>query len=288
MHNLLFDENGIWQVFERTMLHAKDLEKAVNYLSQKNPLVTHIGISTENDFKTAYPVDFELIYQHFPHIKSFWVRCLLSENTDISPLYHFKNLETLMWRENPIALELAKFPKLNEFYFDGTKQNIDFKNNNIKILGADSVSDLSFLQDFSNVEKLILRVYRGTDLKGIEQLTKLNDLTISSAKKITDIQNISQCYNLIVFEFEGFDKNLDLSPLSVTNIWGLYLHNVIKTCDFVEQMQCLTNITIKEILDDDLLPLLNSKTLDYVYLYKHKKSYNCSKKVFQERFPIQV
>lgn len=70
MHNL-FDKNGIWQVLESTMLHAKDLEKAVNYLSQKNPLVTHIGISTENDFKTAYPVDFELIYQHFSQYSIF-------------------------------------------------------------------------------------------------------------------------------------------------------------------------------------------------------------------------
>lgn len=35
MHNLLFDENGIWQVLERTMLNVNNLEKAVNYLKSK-------------------------------------------------------------------------------------------------------------------------------------------------------------------------------------------------------------------------------------------------------------
>lgn len=216
------------------------------------------------------------------------MRCLLSENTDISPLYHFKHLEKMIWCENSVALELAKFPALHEFYFDAIQHNIDFKNNKIKILGADHILDLLFLKDFPSVEELTLRVYLGSNLQGIEQLTKLNNLTIHSAKKITDIQHISQCFNLATFEFESFNKNLDLSPLSTTNLCGLYLHNAIKTCSFVEQMQCLTNITIKEILDDDLLPLLNSKTLDYAYLYKHKKSYNCSKKVFQERFPSQA
>lgn len=286
MHHL-FNEHGIWRVFDDVLLlNVNELEKAVNYLSQKNPAAAHIGISAENDFKTAFLVDFDLIYRHLPHIQSFWVRCSLHKDTDISPLYRFENLEKLTWGENAIALELGKFPQLKKFYFDGTKQHqIDFRNKQIRTLGVDGVADLSFLKDFPSVEKLILRAYRGTDLKGIGHLTRLNDLDILGAKKITDIQHLAECLDLEFFWFECFDKNLDLSPLSATNICGLYLHNAIKTCDFVWGMKGLKNITIKEVLDDDLLPLIHSETLEHVYLYKHKKSYNCSKKAFEERFP---
>lgn len=282
MHQL-FNKNGIWQASDWTLLDVQNLEKAVNYLAKNKPFITQIGVSAENDFKTKFMVDFALIKEKLPQVKQFWLRCLLSEKNDISPLYALENLEFLVWENTKIRLELGKFPKLKSFAFKFS-QNIDFQNENITEITADDVDNLLFLKELPNLKTITFRVFKGENLNGIETAQNLENLTFYGAKKLTDIQHIALCKKLEFLELEYFDKELDLSPLSQTKISYLYLRNAIKTCDFVLKMSKLKRILIKEILDKDLSPLFASPSLKTAYLYTHKKSYSHSKKEFEERF----
>lgn len=284
MSDSLFNEYGIWQTLDHTLLDVRRLPEAVAYLAKNKPLITHIGVSSENDFKKTYQVDFELIRNNFKNIKNLWVHCVLSEDTDISPLYGFERLEVLLWGEQKVPISLGKFSQLREFSFEAKKHKVDFSGSGLFSLEVLGGSDLNFLTRVPKLQKLTLRGYNGEDLKGIEHLKYLEDITIRGAKKLNNLKNITQCHQLKVFCLEYVAKNLNLSWLSSTNIEYLYIYNAVGTCAFVEKMQRLEYLMIKEVLDNDLTLIFNNNTLKEVYLLVHKKSYSHSKAELLQRF----
>lgn len=279
--NDLFDENGIWKVDDYFLLDAQRLNKAISYLKNNHPNCCKIGISV-NDYSKEYFVDFQIIKNNFPEIKSFWMHCLLSEETDISPLYDLEHLEFVQWwAKKPLII--ANFLKL-ECLHCIYPEKIHFESKKLKKLYITGAKSLLFLNKLPNLISLEIRDYKNENLSGIEKLIHLEDLTIRLAKKLLTLDEIKQCKSLKILTLENVNHNIDLSILSYLNIEELYLHFSIKNCDFIKTMKYLTTFLCREIVNNDLSPMFASKTLLNAYLYKHKKSYNYTKEEFNRRF----
>lgn len=281
--NILFDQNGIWKLDDYIMLDVENIDRAIEYVLSKFPQVDKIGIASNTN--GVYEINLDFLKQ-FPNITHFKLSCFLAKSTDIQPIYYLKELQWLQWWSDN-KVDISKFPKLNTLvchYSD----NIIFNNNNLSFLYLSYANKLSFLDKIPNLTRLVLRNYSGIDLSGINHLSNLDELTIRLARKLIEIKDILECKNLCEIEFEGINKQVDLSILSkCENLKGLYLHMSIPNCLFLKEMKNIESFVCKEIEDNDLSPIFESTTLSYVYLYKYKRTYNYNKKDFEKRFSIK-
>lgn len=265
------------------MLDVENIDRAIEYVLSKFPQVDKIGIASNTN--GVYEINLDFLKQ-FPNITHFKLSCFLAKSTDIQPIYYLKELQWLQWWSDN-KVDISKFPKLNTLvchYSD----NIIFNNNNLSFLYLSYANKLSFLDKIPNLTRLVLRNYSGIDLSGINHLSNLDELTIRLARKLIEIKDILECKNLCEIEFEGINKQVDLSILSkCENLKGLYLHMSIPNCLFLKEMKNIESFVCKEIEDNDLSPIFESTTLSYVYLYKYKRTYNYNKKDFEKRFPIK-
>lgn len=279
-NNSLFDENGIWKLEDYMMLDAENMDSAIKYLSSNFPKQDKIGIASDVD--GVYEINLDFL-KKLPNITHFRLSCRLAKSVDIQPIYNLQQLEWLQWWSDN-EIDISRFPKLKTlacFYSD----NIKFSHNNLDYLHIVDAPQLAFLDKTPNLKKLELRSYLGEDLSRINHLNNLEDLIIKPAKKLINIEDITKCENLRSLELEGVNKQIDLSVLSkCENIKGLYLHMNIENCLFLKEMKKIESFVCKDILDNDLSPIFESTSLSYVYLYKYKRTYNYSKKEFNERF----
>lgn len=277
----LFDKNGIWEANEFILLDAKNLQKAVSFLKKSVPNCTKIGISSES-VKIDFPIDFQLITNNFPHITDFWVHTELHKDTDISPLYALQNLQMIeWWTKTPLVTSrFVNLKTLSVIY----PEIIDFQGNKINNLSISDIKNLDFLSDLPHINTLTIRNFKAENLLGIERAKNLEKLTIMGAKKLIGLDGIGSCKSLKALTLEHINKDVDLSSLANSEISEIYLHLSIDNCQFVQQMEHLNTFLCKEIKNNDLSPLFESKTLQNAYLYKYKKSYNYPESVFKQRF----
>lgn len=281
--NTLFDKNGIWKLDDYIMLDVENIDRAIEYVLSKFPQVDKIGIASNTNGVHEINLDF---LKQFPNITHFKLSCFLAKSADIQPIYYLKELQWLQWWSDN-KVDISKFPKLNTLVCNYS-DNIIFNNNNLSFLYLSYANKLSFLDKIPNLTRLVLRNYSGIDLSGINHLSNLDELTIRLARKLIEIKDILECKNLYEIEFEGINKQVDLSILSkCENLKGLYLHMSIPNCLFLKEMKNIESFVCKEIEDNDLSPIFESTTLSYVYLYKYKRTYNYNKKDFEKRFSIK-
>lgn len=157
----------------------------------------------------------------------------LANLKNIAPLGKIKTLQKLTFRGTKIEnsdLEALKELSLKTFAADGTK-----------------ITDLSVLQNSTELEDLDLKSTDIKDLSSLSQFTHLKKLDIGK----TEINDLTPLKNLKKL------KSLNLSGTSIQNIPAL------------QEMQELEYLFLNDTQVRDLSPLKNMKSLKYVYVDSH-------------------
>lgn len=134
-------------------------------------------------------------------------------------------------------------------------------------LELSDITDLSGIEYFTNVEKLLLMKNEVTgDMSPLASLTKLTYLDLAN-NEVNDVSALASLTNLSQL-FLSLNKISDISPLaSLTNLTWLTLENN-KISDISALASCtsLTNLTLTKNQVSDISPLLSLPNLKKVKL----------------------
>ncbi|PJK07489.1 hypothetical protein CO614_05380 [Lysobacteraceae bacterium NML120232] len=278
----LFNNNGIWEIDDRIILDAGNFTKALATLGKKFKAATKLGIGAESSPKGGHCLSLDFL-KAFPRLTHFELSCNLASDANVSALYVLPDLQFLQWwSDSPLDIsQLSRLERLSCF----GETLPEAGSSTLRQLHIGGAKDLRFLQKLPALQNLELRDFSGSTLAGIVEAKQLRSITIKSSKRLDCIKALQQCPVLESLELEAIGKDVELSILaSCKGLKELYLHIPIASCSFLRGMENLSTLVCKEVLDNDLAPIFESKTLRYVHLYKHKKAYNYSKQELQERF----
>ena len=213
---------------------------------------------------------------------------LLSRTTsDITPIYRLSGtLETLALTDNSrTSLDYSRFSHL-------------------KLLAvAMSASSLASIQELTQLEVLALGGYTESDftplctllelrqiyftgrprlesLRGVERFTKLRDLTIAGASRLTDISALSDIRSpLIELDLQGCKNFSFVPPLdNLTELKLLNLGNIGEIESFrplagLSNLESLRVYESTRPVDNDLSPLLGLRKLTHLGI-QHRRAYS--------------
>ena len=137
-------------------------------------------------------------------------------------------------------------------------------------------ADLEFLGPVKSLVKLdIIRSDIGS-LSGIEKIAKLEELSLTLCRKLTDISHATKLTNLHTLSIEGCSRLIDLSVAQKFNaLKTLWLKaKEIESCGFISGMKSIEFASINAVIkDNDVSPFLNSETLEEVWFSPRKRTY---------------
>jgi internalin A len=141
-------------------------------------------------------------------------------------------------------------------------------------LSVSGEEDLKFLK---HLESLVTLEVADSDIKsmsGIERLNHLQRIDIFILSKFMDISTKAKCKNLKYLYVENTKNLTDFSPLAKSaSIETLKLLTPIDSVSFVPRMKSLKSFFSRAINSNDLSPLLQAKSLNYLDIYPEKRSY---------------
>lgn len=117
-----------------------------------------------------------------------------------------------------------------------------------------------------------------TDLSCINKLRKLIELNLYSCNKLENINAIIDLKKLKTLRIEKCKYITDLSSIVPNNSIEFIYISTLSNLDFILQMKKLKKIVFHNLLDNDLLPLLESNTLEHASFISKKDTHIMKKK----------
>lgn len=127
-----------------------------------------------------------------------------------------------------------------------------------------------------------VRLKNITDLSCINKLRKLIELNLYSCNKLENINAIIDLKKLKTLRIEKCKYITDLSSIVPNNSIEFIYISTLSNLDFILQMKKLKKIVFHNLLDNDLLPLLESNTLEHASFIS-KKGYAYNEKEINSR-----
>ena len=212
-------------------------------------------------------------------IPKYFSQCPLKISEDLLNISNKQKQIAIYGKTKNINL-LSKFTNLQKIWIFGINQN-----------QAENI--------FSNIdpEILIMNEIRTNDLKFLNKLKKIKELSLTWSTKITDIKPLAKLTNIKILQIQDFSSLHDISPLkNLINIkildlsggmWNKFKIKNLKPLTNLVNLKylCLTNIGIS---DDSLNPLSKLTALkelyisnqfpteEYAYLSVHLKNTKCT------------
>ncbi len=261
-------------------------------------------------FGEKYTLDIDLLSEYK------FIKCLILEDPcgyiepcNINLLSEIKNLEELrIWTDNQFYIDFSYFPSLirAEFYDSNLICNINHLINlrEVHIYNLKS-KELEEFSNMTNLEKITLWDASSRSLKGLSELKSIRSINLVRLKNITDLSCINKLRKLIELnlyscnKLENINAIIDLKKLKtlriekckyITDLSSIVPNNSIEfiyistlsNLDFILQMKKLKKIVFHNLLDNDLLPLLESNTLEHASFIS-KKGYAYNEKEINSR-----
>ncbi|WKL47795.1 hypothetical protein Q1W71_22960 [Flavobacterium pectinovorum] len=230
--------------------------------------------------KIEQKIDFSLIEKVSNQIKILTISNLNdTEIENLESIYKLLFLEILFVPDKlDFKLDISKFENLIQFggVFSPKIINLN-KHEKLESLVISSgypTENLDFLCNLKSVKTLHLyKANKLENLKGIEKLSSLHEISIGYNSKITSVLEINnskvekliieKCKNLLDFSF--LKDNKYIKELSIDNI---------KSIEFITAMPNLEIINFWDCKDGDMRPLLEAKKLKQINFYPNKKHYS--------------
>ncbi|WP_291285769.1 hypothetical protein [Flavobacterium sp.] len=175
-------------------------------------------------------------------------------------------------------LDISRFTNLTQFGGVYSPKIINLNNHkkldSLVISSGYPTENLDFLSSLKSVKRLhIYKANKLENLKGIEELINLHEISIGYSPKLTSILElnnsgveklvIEKCKNLLDFSF--LQKNKSIKELSIDNL---------ESIKFITAMSNLEVINFSDCKDGDMNPLLEAKKLKQINFYPNKKYYS--------------
>ena len=263
------DFQGIWIPIQR-------LEEGIEYV-HKNKIVD-VFIWSNGSYEKQN-VNFEFLEKlHF--LKSFHFAVDISQQSNISGIYKLEKVTDLAWNvSNEFSIDFSKFPNLEKLNINHTKLMTGFTGlTSLKHLYIQSIktTDLSLIQGLNQLRTL--NILRGNlvTLKGIEDLPKLEEVELRYLSKLTDLEDITSNSSVNKLTFEACKRLTDYSKLvkSKTLKFLSVFSSKIDSIEFVKDMKSIEYLAFSDLIDGNLTPLIQSRTLSKVAFYPKKKHYS--------------
>lgn len=251
------------------------IESGIQYANKNG--CKRVLLGSLDDEKAANKVNINVL-QRFEDLEGLIWQIPIPKGADLSALKAI-GMKYLSISQPNLIIDLGSFPDLEyfEFFFSDkiTGYNNARKLRSIRITGL-SV-DLGFLGVVKNLIELDIVRSNIESLAGIEKSAKLEELSLIRCGKLADISHAASLKRLHTFSTEGSNQLTDLSVLREFNsLKTLWLKaNKIESCTFIPSMKSIEFASINaEIIDNDLSPFLQSKTLEEVWFSPMKRTYS--------------
>jgi Leucine-rich repeat (LRR) protein len=231
-----------------------------------------------DDKKKANKVTIDIL-ERFAGLEGLIWKIPIANGASLSALHTQEDLKSLSIVQPNLDIDLASFPNLESFGFSFSKHITGFDKASkslmhIRMSGLSA--DLEFLGAVKSLVKLdIIRSDIGS-LSGIEKIAKLEELSLTLCRKLTDISCAAKLKNLHTLSIEGCSRLTDLSVAQRFNaLKTLWLKaKEIESCGFISAMKSIEFASINAVIkDNDVSPFLNSETLKEVWFSPRKRTY---------------
>jgi|GEM_PF-3762415 len=254
-------------------IFIEHLEEGLNYV--KSSHYDHLFLDRHASGKSKVEINLGFL-SNFSHLKSFGIGFLLAKKTNINPLYKLTHLEELHTIKG-FLIDLSYFTKLKAIFANNLVDEILDCKNYLPIKNLyfhPNTPDLHYLHRFKNLEYIRILTSKIESLDGIEHLPKLKELIIRAAPKLQNIKAASTNKNLDSLLIEGAKNLTDYSVLEGNDSIQELNVDTLPTVSFTRKMKKLKHLSSSNIIDGNLQPLLDSETLESIYIYPQKKHYS--------------
>lgn len=233
--------------------------------------------SVDNE-KKAHKVGIEVL-EHLPGLEGIMWQIPIPKGTDMAPLMAQSELKYLSIVQPKLGLDLAAFPQLEYFGFQFSEDITGYARASAslrKVRVSGLAGDLTFLGAVKGLVQLEIVRSDIESLAGLQAVAKLEELTLVLCRKLGDISQAASLKKLRSLSIDGSSGLTDLSAArhfdALQSLW--LKAKAIESCGFIAGMASLTFASINaEIMDNDLSPLLQSKSLREVWFSPAKRSY---------------
>ncbi len=196
--------------------------KANSNLNDAKPefLTGKYSVRLNEEFTEEFLEEF---MKKFSKIKSLNLATCYNYKAKSSYVYQMPNIESLsisVWKDTDFTLDCETLPKTIKtlwltVYSKKKIVNLDSLNKHIEDLTISDFDekDLTKLSGLTNLKSLSFATAKIKSLKGIENLTSLQNLSLGGVRSLTDISNITTLQKLERLEFDICWKLKDFSPI---------------------------------------------------------------------------
>lgn len=276
-YHRILDMRNIWGKDEEWLyMDCGFIESGVSYANEKG--CKRIAFQPPDDKNKANKISIDIL-ERFANLEGIFWQIPIPKGTNLTALMAHENLKFLSIDHPNLAIDLTSFPVLEyfEFCFSEAITGFDRASKFLRHVKVSRLStDLKFLGAVKNLIKLDIVRSSIDSLSGIEKITKLEDLSLLLCRKLNNISHVKELKKLHTLSNEGCSRLSDYSAAQDFNaLRTLWLKTPkIESCGFISKMKSIEFVSINaEILDNDLSPLLESKTLEEVWFSPNKKSY---------------
>lgn len=251
------------------------IESGIRYA--KNNGCKRILFGSLNDTSTANKVRIDILGRLADLEGVIW-QIPIPKQADLSALFAHRGLKYLSIVKPNLAIDLAFFPKLEllDFSFSERISGYEMAKNLRYIKVSKLPANLSFLGAVKNLVTLDVTRSNIESLSGIENIANLENLSLRLCTKLTDISHAAGLKKLKSLHMDGTSKLTDISILGeFESLVSLWLHSKrIDSCGFIAAMKSLEFANLNtEVGDNDLSPVLKSKTLKEIRFSPMKRTY---------------
>lgn len=268
---------GIWIPIQR-------LDEGIEYVRKNKITDVFIWADGSNEKHT---VDFDFV-EEMKFLKSFHFAASLSKSSKITGIYSLENVKDFGWNATEkFPIDFSNFSQLESLRIYHFPQMTNFNSlQNLKNLSIQSLkaNDLTFIEELKRLENL--SILRGdlVSTEGLKNSENLKEIELRYLSKLSDIEDLALNPNVRKLSIEACKKLTDYSILSKNK--GIEFLSIfsskLDSLNFVKDMKSIEYISFSDLVDGDLTPLLESKTLSEVRFYPQKKHYSHSEQEINE------
>lgn len=303
----------------RLIVYLPYLEEGLKYAKQNN--IADICIQTQSlscQINNPINLDLKLISNcDFIEFISFSdSKMIFKKGIDLNYLSALKNLKGLRLDDSNYIINFNLFPNLNylEFYHSSRCKEMEIsklinleylhvynfsstmlqelssmeKLKTLILWDAKKLISLDGLSDLNNLERIdLIRAVSLEDIGSLRKHSKLSRLTFLNCRKLSNISVISEIQKLKVVSFNNCKSIKDYFQITPNNSIVAILLKDVDSLQFIKKMNKLERIAFEKVLNNDLSPLFEVKSLKMAG-FPSKRAYSYTEKEVNDYLNNQV
>lgn len=259
--------------------HLNEFNEAIDFIQANDcnglQLQSPIGV---NSFVPDF-IRFEAISKNLTYL-SIDTSGTLKQVDNFHGIYLLDGLEKLGLAKENFEIDLSKFRNLKQLgleYWSKVKGLSDLRSLEILVLRKYKASDLSEICSLAQLKTLHVYQSQIITSKGIEALDSLEELTFAYDRRLENISESFSLKNLRKIRIEKCDNLSTITVDKANNTIKEFFISKINSIQSLVNLKALELLTLWELVDGDLNPILKMPSIKEVRFHPHKKHYTHTK-----------